>query len=62
MDIMTIDLKNTLITVCDPLQLIPHTPVKDEQERLLGMALQGQLQTLRERERLPPNRGSHRSS
>jgi hypothetical protein len=48
-DVMKIEGHKSLISVCTPLQLILCTRVKDESEHVLGMALQGQLQSLRER-------------
>ena len=41
------------MTVCDPLQLTLQTPITDETEHTLGVALQGQLETLRERGFIP---------
>ena len=48
-DVMKIDKRMTLISVCDPLQLTLCTPVKDKSEYTLVTALQCQLQTVRER-------------
>ena len=52
-DVMKIDGHKSLISVCTPLQLLPCTGVKDESEHVLGMALQIQLQSLRERGFMP---------
>ena len=37
------------MTVCDPLQVTLQTSITDETENTLGVALQGQLEALRER-------------
>jgi len=48
-DVMHIDETHYLITVCDPLNLTLQTPVDRETADVLGLALQGHLQVLRER-------------
>lgn len=48
-DVMTIDQNKFLITVCDPLNLTLQTSVESESADVLGLALQGHLQVLRER-------------
>ena len=49
LDVMTLDGQKSLLSVSVPLHLIICTVVMDESEQVLGTALQGQLQTLRER-------------
>ena len=53
-DVMTVDGKKSLLLVCVLLQLTVCTLVKYESEQVLGTALQGQLQSLREREASHP--------
>ncbi len=48
-DVMAIDTKHFLVSVCEPLQLTLQTPVISESVDDLGMALQSQLAVLRER-------------
>ncbi len=55
-DVMVIDSQKFLLTVCEPLQLTLQTPVERETVHVLGIALKGQLNTLRERERFNPYR------
>jgi hypothetical protein len=50
LDVMTLDGQKSLLSVCVPLHLTLNTAVPDESEQVLGTALQGHLQTLRERE------------
>jgi hypothetical protein len=52
-DVMHIDGKMFLVTVTEPLQLTLQTPIKSESANALGMALQSQLQVLRERAFIP---------
>ena len=52
-DVMHIDDTHYLITVCDPLNLTIQTPVDKETATVLGLALQGHLQVLRERSFTP---------
>ena len=52
-DVMTIDQNKFLITVCDPLNLTLKTHIERETADVLGLALQGHLQVLRERSFTP---------
>ena len=52
-DVMHIDDTLYLITVCDPLNLTLQTSVDKETAEVLGLALQGHLQVLRERAFIP---------
>jgi hypothetical protein len=47
---MYIDQNNFFISVVDPLQLLLVTHLKDETANSMGECLQGQLETLRERD------------
>ena len=49
-DVVTIDKKKFLLSVCDPLHLTLHNSIKDEMEASLGIALQSQLQVMRAKE------------
>jgi len=52
-DVMYIDDQMFLVTVTEPMQLTLQTPIKSESANALGMALQSQLQVLRERAFIP---------
>ncbi len=52
-DVMHVDAKKFLITVCDPLNLTIQTKIENEGRMMLGIALQGQLALLRSRGFIP---------
>ena len=46
---MTLDMKKSLLSISERLQLTMHHCIKDESKMSLGQALQSQLQVYRER-------------